>query len=196
MAAARRLNMPRCFSPALAELATVLEGGRGRRGRAGVEAHTAKITRPRWLNRVIATTVTGGKPSQLRVSWTVDDTARRELEAELFGKRILVTSRDEWPAAEVVAGYRSQSDAEAGFRQLKDPKVVSFSPMWHWTDSKIRVHVSYCVTALAVAHLMRRQARQAGLGMSVRELLGELAGLQETVLLHPSAGGRPRAPAG
>ena len=177
----------------LTELATVLEGGRARRDRPGVEAHIARITRPRWLGRVLRVTLTGDKPSQMRVSWTVDDNARRELEAGLFGKRILVTSRDEWPAAEVVAGYRSQSDAEAGFRQLKDPKVVSFSPMWHWTDSKIRVHVSYCVTALAVAHLMRRQARQAGLDMSVRELLGELAGIQETVLLYPSGRGRPRA---
>jgi len=177
----------------LAELAAVLEGGRARRDRPGVEARIARITRPRWLGRVLRVTLTGDKPSQMRVSWTVDDTARRELAAELFGKRILVTSRDEWPAAEVVAGYRSQSDAEAGFRQLKDPKVVSFSPMWHWTDSKIRVHVSYCVTALAIAHLMRRQARQAGLSMSVRELLGELAGIQETVLLYPSGRGRPRA---
>ncbi len=177
----------------LAELAAVLDGGRARRDRPGVEARIARITRPRWLGRVLRVTLTGDKPSQMRVSWTVDDTARRELAAELFGKRILVTSRDEWPAAEVVAGYRSQSDAEAGFRQLKDPKVVSFSPMWHWTDSKIRVHVSYCVTALAVAHLMRRQARNDGLDLSVRELLGELAGIQETVLLYPSAAGRPRA---
>ena len=175
-----------------AELAAVLERGHGRRDRPAVEAQIAAITRPRWLNRVITTDLTGDKPSQLRVSWTIA-AARAELEAELFGKRILVTSRDDWPAAEVVAGYRSQSDAEAGFGQLKDPKVVSFSPMWHWTDSKIRVHVSYCVTALAIAHLMRRQARQAGLSMSVRELLGELAGIQETVLLYPSNGGRPRA---
>ena len=30
--------------------------------------------------------------------------------------------------------------------------------MFHWTDSKIRVHVFTCVLALTVAHLMRRQA--------------------------------------
>ncbi len=177
----------------LAELAARLERGRTRRDKAAVEAEITKITRPRWLNRVITTTLAGDKPSQLRLTWTVDDAARRELEAELFGKRILVTSRDDWPAPEVVAGYRSQSDAEAGFRQLKDPHVVSFSPMHHWTDQKIRVHVSYCVTALAIAHLMRRQARHEGLDMSVRVLLAELAGIQETVLLYPSTGGRPRA---
>jgi transposase len=177
----------------LAELAARLERGRTRRGRAAVEAEIAAITRPRWLNRVLAATLDGDKPSQLRLTWTVNDQARRELETELFGKRILVTSRDDWPVPEVVTGYRSQSDAEAGFRQLKDPHVVSFSPMHHWTDQKIRVHVSYCVTALAIACLMRRQARAEGLGMSVRVLLSELAGIQETVLLYPSTGGRPRA---
>ena len=149
--------------------------------------------RPGGLGRVPPLTLAGATPAQCGLSFPVDATARKDLEAELFGKRILVTDRDDWTAPEVVAGYRSQSDAEAGFRQLKDPHVVSFSPMWHWTDSKIRVHLSYCVTALAVAHLMRRQARQGGLDLSVRELLAQLAGIQETLLLYPSTGGRPRA---
>ncbi len=59
-----------------------------------------------------------------------------------------------------------------------------------------QVHLSYCVTALAVAHLMRRQARQArqgGLDLSVRELLAQLAGIQETVLLYPPPAAGPRA---
>jgi len=67
----------------------------------------------------------------------------------------------------VVGAYRSQSDVESGFRQLEDPHVAGFSPMVHWTDSKIRVHVFYCVLALA--------------------------GIQETVLLYPAQRGRPRA---
>jgi hypothetical protein len=66
--------------------------------------------------------------------------------------------------------------------------------MHHWTDSKIRVHVFYCVLALTVAHLMRREADRAGLDLSVRELITELAGIQETVLLYHDGGkGRPRA---
>jgi hypothetical protein len=93
----------------------------------------------------------------------------------------------------VVAGYRSQSEAEFSFRQLKDPHQVSFSPMHHWTDHNIRVHVFTCVLALQTAHLMRRQADHAGLAMSVRELLDTLAGIEETVLIYPSTGGRPKA---
>jgi len=178
---------------ALGELAATLERGRTRRARAAVEAAIAKIVRPRWVDRVLATTLTGTTPADMRLSVTIDTDARTELETELFGKRLLVTDHEDWTIAEVVAAYRSQNDAEQGFRQLKDPQVVSFSPMFHWTDQKIRVHVFYCVLALAVAHLMRRHAAHAGLQMSIRELLATLAGIQETVLLYPTTGGRPRA---
>jgi transposase len=178
---------------ALDELAATLARGRARRDRAAVEAAIARITRPRWVRRVLSVTLTGDRPAELRLTHRIDARARRALEREIFGKRILTTDHADWPVPDVVAAYRSQSDAEAGFRQLKDPHVVSFSPMFHWTDPHIRVHLFYCVLALAVAHLMRREATRAGLPLSVRELLGQLAGIQETVLLYPSTGGRPRA---
>jgi transposase len=178
----------------LSVLADKLARGGTRRPRAAVEAEIAAICKPRWVSEVITTTLTGGKPADLRLSFAVDAAARKALETRLFGKRILFTNRDAWPTAEVVAAYRSQAEAESGFRQLKDPHVVSFSPMHHWTDQKIRVHVFYCVLALTVAHLMRRRAEHAGLHLSVRELLGELSGIAETVLLYHDGGpGRPRA---
>jgi transposase len=177
----------------LATLQARLARGRTRRPRQAVEAEIADILNPRWLSRVITWQLAGEEPASLRLRWRTDPAAKRRLAREVFGKRLLFTDREDWPLAEVVAAYRSQADVEAGFRQLKDPKVVSFSPMFHWTDQKIRVHVFYCVLALAVAHLLRRQAAQAGIVMSVRELLATLAGIQETVLLYQGARGRPRA---
>jgi transposase len=177
----------------LATLQARLARGRTRRPRAAVEHEIAEILRPRWLSRVITWQLAGDSPASLRLSWRTDPAAKRRLEHEVFGKRLLFTDREDWPRAQVVAAYRSQADVEAGFRQLKDPKVVSFSPMFHWTDQKIRVHVFYCVLALAVAHLLRRQAAQAGIALSVRELLAALAGIQETVLLYQGQRGRPRA---
>jgi hypothetical protein len=128
-----------------------------------------------------------------RLDWKINTKTRRALEAEQFGKRILFTDHDHWNHARVVAAYRSQSEVEADFRQMKDPHIVSFSPMFHWTDQKIRVHAFYCVLALTIARLMHRQTANAGHPISVRELLATLAGIQETVLLYPSTGGRPRA---
>jgi hypothetical protein len=65
--------------------------------------------------------------------------------------------------------------------------------MFHWTEHNIRVQVFTCVPALQIAHLMRLKARRAGLDLSVRVLLGELAGISETSLLYPGDRGRPRA---
>jgi transposase len=177
----------------LDELAATLARGKTRRPRHKVEAEIAAIIHQPWVRRVIRWDLTGDQPKDLRLAWQLDEQARAELEEEIFGKHVLLTDHDDWPVAEVVAGYRSQSEAESGFRQLKDRHVVSFSPMHHWTEHNIRVHTFTCVLALQLAHLMRYRARQAGLDLSVRELLSQLAAIQETVLIYPSTGGRPKA---
>jgi transposase len=177
----------------LDELAATLGRGKTRRPKDKVAAEIEAITRKPWARRVITWQLDGDQPKDLRLTWGTDPDARAALEEEIFGKHVLITDHDDWPATEVIAGYRSQSEAEFGFRQLKDPHVVSFSPMHHWTEHNIRVHVFTCVLALQIAHLMRRTAAQAGLRLSVRELLAQLAAIGETVLIYPSTGGRPKA---
>jgi transposase len=177
----------------LDELAATLARGKTRRPRDKVESEITAITARPWVRRVITWQLTGDQPRDFRLTWHVDAAARAALEEEIFGKHVLITGHDDWPAAEVIAGYRSQSEAEFAFRQMKDTHVVSFSPMFHWTEHNIRVHVFTCVLALQIAHLMRMKARRAGLDLSVRELLRELAGIGETVLLYKGDRGRPRA---
>ena len=177
----------------LGELAATLARGKTRRPREKVQAAIEEITAKPWVRRVIRWELSGEQPKDLRLAWRVDPDARQELEDEIFGKHVLITDHDDWPVTEVIAGYRSQSEAEFSFRQMKDTRVVSFSPMYHWTEHNIRVHVFTCVLALQIAHLMRRRARQHGLHLSVRELLSQLAGIGETVLIYPSTGGRPKA---
>jgi len=177
----------------LSGLAARLARGKTRKPKEKVEAEIAAILKPRWLARVISTSLSGQSPAELRLTWTTKPKARQALEAELFGKRILFTDKTRVPRAVIVADYRSQEAAEGDFRQMKDPHVVSFSPMFHFTEQKIRVHVFYCVLALMVARLMTREADRHQIHMSVRELLDTLAGIQETVLLYQGERGRPRA---
>ncbi len=167
--------------------------GKTRRSKDKVTAEIEVITAKPWVRRVITWQLDGDQPKDLRLTWSIDPDARAALEEEIFGKHVLITDHDDWPVPEVVAGYRSQSEAEFSFRQMKDPHIVSFSPMHHWTEHNIRVHVFTCVLALQIAHLMRLRAARAGLRMSVRELLRELAGISETVLLYHGDRGRPRA---
>jgi len=179
----------------LAEVAARLGRGKTRKPREKVEAEIAEILKPRWLSQVISTTLSGEEPAELRLIWRTKPKARVDLEEEVFGKRILFTDKDKSLAstAQIIIEYRSQEEAEGDFRQMKDPQVVSFSPMYHFTDHKIRVHVFYCVLALMAARLMVREADHAGLHLSVRKLLKTLAGIEETVLLYQGERGRPRA---
>jgi transposase len=177
----------------LTELAQRLARGKTRRDKDTVAAEIRTICKDTWVKRILTWELAGTNPAELSLTWRIDENARNSLEEEIFGKRVLVTTHDDWPIAEVVAAYRSQSDAEFGFRQLKDPHAVSFSPMNHFTDQAIRVHTYTCILALQLAHLMRRQANQAGLHLSVRALVNALAGIGETVLIYPSSGGRPKA---
>lgn len=180
-------------SRSLLRLQQALAGGRSRRTRAAIEAEIAQILAHRYLKRCLDGVLHGDEPGQFRLEVIEHENGRRALEREVFGKRILFTDHQDWGIPDVVAAYRSQWLIESDFRQMKDPDVVSFSPMHHFTDQKIRVHVFYCVLALQIARLMARQAQRAGLDLSVRQLLCTLAGIQETVLLYPSTGGRPRA---
>ena len=88
----------------LDELAATLARGKTRRSRDKVGAEIEKITRKPWVRRVITWQLTGDQPRDLRLTWSVDPDARAALEEEIFGKHVLITSHDDWPVPEVVAG--------------------------------------------------------------------------------------------
>ncbi len=180
-------------SAGLSDLARRLAGGQSRRGRRAVEAEIDQILAPRWVKRVLHVELSGSTPKDLVLGFEVDADKRAVLEEEIFGKRVLITDRVDWTTAEVITAYRSQWEVEAGFRQLKDHDYIAVAPMFHWTDQKIAVHLFSCVLALSVLRLMTRDVRRAGLALSTGEIMRELAGIQETVLLYSSTGGRPRA---
>lgn len=177
----------------LLRLQQALAGGRSRRNRPAIEAEIAQTLNVRYLKQCLEAVLVGDRPGELRLEVIEHTIGQATLEREVFGKRILFTDHVDWPIEDVVAAYRSQWVIESDFRQMKDTDVVSFSPMHHFTDQKIRVHVFYCVLALQVARLLARQAEHAGIHSSVPQLLSTLAGIQETVILYPSTGGRPRA---
>ncbi len=65
--------------------------------------------------------------------------------------------------------------------------------MFHFTESKIRVHVFYCVLALMLARLMVRKTDHAGMHLNLRGLADTLAGIEETLMLYQGKRGWPRA---
>ena len=173
-------------------LAASLAAGRFRESREKVLAEIARITRFRFGDRVLSTTLTGSRPGEFRLAYHVDEAAARRLDDDVFGRQLLVTDHEDWSVPEVITAYRARYHLESTFRVFDDPYVSAFSEAWKWNDRRIAVHARIRVLAATITHLMRHQAHQAGIDLSVRELLDQLAGIEETQLTYPSTGGRPR----
>jgi len=105
----------------------------------------------------------------------------------LLGKTILFTDRADWTDEQIVRAYRSQSHVESAFRAMKDPHYLTFRPTYHWTDQKLRVHALFCVIALMITSLLRRQLAQAGISLSLARMLERLGHVREVSLLYHDA---------
>ena len=176
----------------LTELAAALSAGSVHRPREQVAAEIARITRFRFVDRVLSTTLTGTEPGELRLRWSVDEAARARLNAELFGTQVLVTDHEDWSAADVLTAYRARYRLESTLHRRGGAVVAAPVPGWRWNDRRVAVHAFVSVLATRVTHLMRRTAQRSGLDVSVGDLFAQLAGIEETVLHYPSTGGRPR----
>ncbi len=154
------------------------------------------LTAGQYIAEILKPTLTA-PPDKLDFSFATDFAAFERLKRTRLGKRILGTDQHQWATPEIIGGSRAQSHVEAAFRQMKDPHWVSFSPAFHWTDQKLRVHAFYCVLALTLCALLQRKAAQAGLDLSLPALLEHLSAIKEVVNLYPppdaSSTGRLRA---
>jgi transposase len=133
------------------------------------------------------------KRRHLKLTYGTDASAFARIKEQQLGKRILFTDQKNWSNEQIVLAYRSQSQIEDAFADMKDPHFLSWEPMFHWTDSKIRVHAFYCVLALILGSLLRRRAAQNDLSLSLQALLKALNGIQEVTNVFPPAG-KPGSP--
>jgi transposase len=116
----------------------------------------------------------------------------QQLQATRLGKSILFSDRGEWSDAQIVRGYRSQHHVEDAFRDLKNTEHLALRPQRHWTDQKIRVHVFYCVLALTLCGLLRRELHNKGIKRSLLAILEDLGQIKEVCLAYaPEAGAAP-----
>lgn len=169
----------------------------GLRPRTSLDAAKRKLNKIRgrqYLRSLLCYQADQDEQGWVRVRVWSDWQEHRRLAERYFGLRVLITDRAEWSTAQIIEAYRGQSAAESSFRDLKDPRMLSTRPQFHWTDQKLHVHAFMCVTAyLLVTLLHRRATRQAGYQGSSRRLLAELAEIRCCRLIDVTGRkGRPR----
>ena len=180
----------------LDELKGVVERGKHRMDERALEERVKNIFRRRWLKDVI--TVEHDLATQT-FAYRTDPDAIEHLAKREWGKRIIFTDRHQWSDEEIITAYRAQSKGERAFRQDKDREFVSYSPTFHWTDQKLKVHGFYCTIALMIVSLIERQIRHVGIHQDNLPLGAKLAmrllnEIDEVTLIYPPAGGRQGRP--
>jgi transposase len=150
---------------------------------AGTQNQVKAILKARHMKEVLDVRVFE-KGGHVSLTYRVNQRGMDHLCSTLFGKTIVFSDHAAWSDEEIVLAYRGQYRVENTFRTMKDPHFVSFSPGFHWTDQKIRVHAFYCVLALTMVSLLQRQLHQQGIDISISEALESLGEIKEVALFH------------
>lgn len=156
---------------------------------AGVQNQLRSICAAQHLKAILKTDLKEVRRG-LELNFRTGQTALEHLCRVQLGKTLLFTDNADWSDEEVVLAYRSQYHIEDAFKQMKNPHFLHWSPMFHWTDSKIRVHAFYCVLALTLSSVLEREVSQKGQPLSINRLLEELSGIRETLVIYPRRQGQ------
>jgi transposase len=144
---------------------------------------TAICARP-YLDRLVVWEISSDAAHALVLTYRLDEAAMQQVQQTLLGKTILITDQTQWSCEQVIQAYRSQFVIEDIFKGMKDRKLGSWWPLYHWTDPKIRAHGFYCTVAVLLRSLLWRRVRTAGIPVSAQQLWSELARIREVVNVY------------
>lgn len=155
----------------------------------GIQRRLRRWMAPPYLSEILTCELkANGKSWDLRMAF--DHAALPRLLEHRLGRTTLLTNRLDWTAEQVVDGYLGQQRIERVFRGLKEGDWLRWGPMYHWTDSKIRVHAFYCLLGISLLQSIHRQAQMAWPGISMEKLIDELGQIQQYQLLYSAQGSK------
>jgi len=157
---------------------------------SSVKKKVSEILSPQHLKKIISINITL-KDNPPVLTYFLNRDALQNLVDYHFGRTLLFTNRHDWSNAEIILGYRGQSEVERLFQDSKDSEHLSFQPPYHWTDQKLHVHAFYCNLALLLTGVLRRRLALKGLLLPPDVLLEKLNDLQEATLLYPQQKAAP-----
>ena len=120
-----------------------------------------------------------------------------------FGKNILITDHEDWGVEEIYdtcvtravlgpeLGDGKGANANRPYGNARDNRGLfqkALLPLYHWTDSKIRVHLFVCVVALTYLTLLCQRLAAAGIKMTPNEAMEELRELRTAIYVKDAEG--------
>jgi transposase len=158
-----------------------------------VKKNTKGILSAEHMGEIFDIAITVEQGSTPELSFTLNTDRFKDLQERVLGKSVLFTDRHEWSNEQIVGTYRAQYHVEEAFKRMKDTTYLTFRPIHHWTDSKIRVHAFYCVLALMLASLLNKEVEGIGYKMSMHRMLDKFSDAQQVISVFPTISGKKTA---
>ena len=181
---------------ALADLKEKLASPKAKkRKRDRLEKQITRLLFGQFIKEVIRVTINENQErrSGFNIDYQIDEKGKERIIEDIFGKKVLFTNRSNWTDAEIIEAYHGQGRIEKLFRHLKNPYYLAVRPQFHWTDQKIKVHTFICLLGLLLAEGLRKRILDAGIKMSLEEILYHLENIREsTTISFTGKRGRPR----
>lgn len=117
------------------------------------------------------------------LDWCWNRKLKRQIQRRYLGKTLLFTDQHEWESPALALAYRKLWKSEALFR-LSKARRGPWWPLYHWTDSKIRVHALYCYFALLLLSILQLKLQEGGLTMSTDHCVARLQKIQEALVVY------------
>ncbi|MFA5110077.1 MAG: hypothetical protein WC443_01590, partial [Desulfobaccales bacterium] len=120
-----------------------------------------------------------------------------------FGKNILITDREDWDVEEIYdtcvtravlgadLGNPKPGNGNRPYGNAKDNRSLfqkALLPLYHWTDSKIRVHLFVCMVALTYLTSLCQRLAAAGIKTTPKDAMEELRALRTAIYFKDSEG--------
>ena len=113
-----------------------------------------------------------------------EDPEHIESRKKRFGKNLIFSNMLNAETGYLIDTYNQKQVVEDDFHILKDPHIIRFRPIRHWTDSKIRAYAFCCVMSMALMRVMQWTAGKTGFKMGPELLKEELSDIQEVVMIY------------
>jgi transposase len=101
-----------------------------------------------------------------------------------FGKSLVFSDMTYKETGYLIDTYHDKHIIEDDFQLLKDPAIIRFQPIRHWTDTKIRAYAFCCVISMTLMRVMQWKAAQAGYKLTPKILKEELSDIREVVMVY------------
>ncbi len=113
-----------------------------------------------------------------------EDSEQIDRRIRRFGKNLIFSNMLHAETEYLIDTYSQKQIVEDDFHILKDPHIIRFRPICHWSDTKIRAYAFCCVMSMALMRTMQWTARRTGFKMGSEQLKEELSDIREVVMVY------------